>query len=78
MAQTAFFVDFVDGFIDAAPASYDYRADMDTPRPWCCPWYWADAKEWLQPDLSPYDMGKAWALHVYEELQAVLEEEEKR
>ena len=73
---TAFQEDFAAGFCDAAPIGYDFEADVAASTPWCAPWHWADASEWLVDDITPYAMGRRWAEACREELQALLEEEE--
>ena len=73
-----FVQDFVDGFYDGAPAGYSTDGDCKTSSPWCTPWHWCQKEgDWFNPSLSPYEMGKAFAAKVYDDLEEVLEEDEK-
>lgn len=73
-----FVQDFVDGFYDGAPAGYSTDEDCKASSPWCTPWHWCQKEgDWFNPSLSPYEMGKAFAAKVYDDLEEVLEEDEK-
>ncbi len=63
---------FIAGFISAAPSCYIFEKDCATEDPWCAPWYWSE--EWFDADKTPYEMGKAWALLVYKEIEAAQDE----
>ena len=69
-----FMTNFVDGFCEGAPEGYDL-IDAESPRPWCAPWTWEEESSWRDDSLTPYEMGKAWALKGYDDLEAVLREE---
>ena len=58
-----FTLDFICGFCDVAPASYDYEADVTSPVPKCKPWLSCAADMWLwfDPDSNAYDMGVLYA-----------------
>lgn len=68
--------EFCRGFNEECPSNYDYEAD-ESSTPWFTPWYWANQEDWFDDSLTPYEMGKAWALKVYDDLEAVLKEEEE-
>lgn len=68
---------FVAGFCDAAPAGYDAEADGETPSPWCAPWHWEDSSLWFDASMSAYEMGQSWAKKNYDELEALLNEEDQ-
>ncbi len=69
---------FIDGFCAVSPEGYDAEGDFNSPDPWCCPWNWADMRDWFNANLSPYDMGKAWGEACFDDLEKVLEEEASR
>lgn len=66
--------DFADGFASAAPEGYDLQRDRDTSDPWCCPWYSQPLNDWFDASLSAYDMGKAWAESIHDDLAEHLAE----
>ena len=52
---------FIKGFIDNAPACYDFDTDIMTPMPWCTPWEWAEKEDYMVDGMTPYMMGKDFA-----------------
>lgn len=71
MTVTRSFADeFVAGFIDGAPSSYNHYMDCGLPDPWCAPWLWASTRSWFDNSLSAYDMGRGWAEWNRDELEA--------
>ena len=56
--------EFQDGFESAMPEDYCLQEDRQADLPWCAPWYDRQSyaiEEWYKPEMSAYEMGKAWA-----------------
>lgn len=51
---------FIAGFKEVAPKTYDYNSDIKRVKPFCKPWLWADYKEWFNSRISAEQMGKNW------------------
>ena len=55
---------------------FDYYADGNhSPAPWCAPWTWGYAGEFLPEGMSAEDAGKRWAEECAPEIAKVVAEE---
>ena len=59
---------FVEGWEDAG----GYMDDLDSPSPWCCPWYW-QAFITVSGD-TPYEWGKDWWKQNKRDIEQALKE----
>lgn len=67
--------EFVDGWMSVG----GYVGDMDSPSPWCFPWYWCEDFVTFEGS-TPYEWGiewlKEWEGQIKSELWYEFEEEE--
>ena len=68
--------EFCRGFNEECPDGYDVERDQSA-TPWFTPWHWADMADWFDESLTPYEMGRQWALKKYDEIEELLEAEEE-
>lgn len=61
--------DFIEGWEDAG----GYMGDLDSPSPWCCPWYSNPVID--VNGKKPYDMGKEYWKKVKTEVEKLIKEE---
>ena len=59
---------FIKGFIDHAPACYNFNIDVMTPAPWCAPWEWAEKGDYMVNGMTPYVMGANFAKKYHDEI----------
>ena len=48
-----------DEFVDGWKSVGGYVGDMDSPSPWCCPWYWCENFATFDGS-TPYEWGIEW------------------
>lgn len=62
-----------DAFIEGWKNAGGLTDDLQTPNPWCCPWYWTDEIEVEGETLE--EMGADWWRQNKAEIEALIAEE---
>ena len=60
-------------FVSGWEAAGGYTEDMDSPCPWCCPWYHGDTVADVT-GVTPEEWGASWWSRCRDEIMALLEE----
>ena len=63
-------------FIAGWRSAGGYTDDLDSPAPWCCPWYHGNTKIEVEGD-DPREWGKQWWNQCKEEIEELLKEEKE-
>lgn len=59
-----------DAFIEGWKKAGGFMGDLDTPHPWCCPWYWTDEIE--VEGETPEEWGADYWKQCEAEIEATL------
>ena len=65
----SFIAEFENGFEAGMPEDYVINEDKLADSSWCAPWT-VGGEDWFRENMSPYDMGKAWAKKIVGEWEA--------
>lgn len=62
-----------DAFVEGWKNAGGLTDDLETPNPWCCPWYWTDEIE--VEGETPEEWGADWWRQNKAEIEALIAEE---
>lgn len=64
---------FVKGFVESAPAWYDFDVDSCLSAPWCAPWFWLVKPDWFDAQYTAREMGARFAAYCVENHESFAE-----